>query len=82
MAEGGFSIEGEARIEVARWMTVRSALKLEIHGFTRRGRPARILANDITGENHRTREAAYNALNKKIAETLGPDFDKPLQPLQ
>jgi hypothetical protein len=44
----------------------------------RHGKSARVLANEITGNNHAKKEAAYTALNKKIADALGPDFDKPL----
>lgn len=65
-------------IETARLLTVRSALKLEVHGFKRRGRSARVLANEITGRELRTARAAYTALNQYIVNLLGPDFDKPL----
>jgi hypothetical protein len=49
-----------------------------MHGLMRRGRSARVLANEITGENHRTRVEAYKALNKKIVNEIGPDFDRPI----
>jgi hypothetical protein len=79
MADGGFIIEGEDRIERARWLTVRMALKLEMHGLPRsRGPSARQLANEITGEDHKTRKAAYKALNKKIVDEIGPEFDRPI----
>lgn len=71
-------ITGAANIEVARWLTVRSALKLETRGMRRSGKSARQLANDITGENHRTAVKAYGALNALIAETLGDSFNRPL----
>jgi hypothetical protein len=72
-------ITGPGNIEHARWLTVRSALKLETRGLKRHGRSARILANEITGQNHRTAIAAYGALNERITETLGAGFDKPLR---
>ena len=77
--ESAITITGADRIETARWLTVRSALKLETRGMRRsRGPSARQLANDITGENHRTAVKAYQALNAKIVETLGQQFDRPL----
>ena len=71
-------IETPGAIEGARWLTVRGALKLETRGLKRRGRSARVLANEITGENHRTAVAAYTALNARIVAVMGPDFNKPL----
>lgn len=75
---GGFTITGADRIEVARWMAVRSALQLETHGLKRHGRSARVLANEITGSTARTAKAAYGPLNRKIVDRLGADFDRPL----
>jgi hypothetical protein len=75
---GVIVITGADRIETARWLAVRSALKLETHGLKRRGRSARQLANDITGQNHRTAIKAYAALNDHIVTALGPDFNRPL----
>lgn len=66
------------KIEGARWLAVRSALGLEIKGFTRNGTSARILANRITGQNHARRNAAYTALNAHIVTHLGQQFDRPL----
>jgi hypothetical protein len=78
---GDITITGAARIEQARWLTVRAALKLEIQGLRRsRGRSARQLANEITGRNWRTARQAYAALNTHIAAAMGPAFDKPLLP--
>ena len=71
-------ITGRENIEHARWLAVRGALKLETRGMRRHGRSARQLANDITGENHRTARAAYVALNEHIVNALGPQFDRPL----
>lgn len=71
-------ITGAARIEGARWLAVRSALKLEIAGMKRRGRSARVLANAITGQDHRTARAAYAALDAHITGTLGEQFARPL----
>lgn len=71
-------ITGRENIEWARWLTVRSALKLETRGMKRHGRSARVLANEITGQNHRTARAAYVALNAHIVDTLGPEFNRPL----
>lgn len=73
-------ITGADQIEVARWLTVRQALRLEMKGLTRHGRSARILANEITGQTYRTRAFAYDALNTQIVSVLGPDFDRPLIP--
>lgn len=71
-------ITGSENIERARWLTVRGALKLEIHGLTRRGRSARMLANEITGKNCRTRVEAYEALNDHIVAKMGDGYDRPL----
>jgi hypothetical protein len=73
-------ITGEHSIEVARWLAVRSALKLETHGLKRRGRSARQLANQITGQDHRTAVAAYAALDAHIVSALGENFARPLPP--
>jgi hypothetical protein len=73
-------ITGAEKIEGARWLAVRSALKLEIKGLRRsKGRSARQLANEITGENHRTAVAAYAGLNAHIVKNLGTNFDRPLK---
>jgi hypothetical protein len=67
------------QVTAARWLTVRSALGLEIRtGMTRRGRPVRVLANEITGGGHRSKRAAYGALDVFISERLGEGFAKPL----
>lgn len=71
-------ITGADQIEIARWLAVRSALKLETRGMRRSGKSARQLANDITGGNHRTAVKAYDALNTRIVEALGDDFNRPL----
>ena len=72
-------ITGRKNIEVARWLTVRAALRLETRGLRRsRGRSARQLANEITGQEHRTAVAAYAALNDHIAVVLGDQFSRPL----
>lgn len=73
-------ISGKENVEHARWLAVRSALKLEIMGLSRRGRSARQLANEITGKSHKTREKAYEELNAFIVASFGSDFDKPLDP--
>lgn len=69
------------QIEIGRWLTVRSALKLEIMtGMKRsnRGRPTLVLANEITGIQTKSKKVGYKALDEKIVEALGPDFAKPL----
>jgi hypothetical protein len=72
-------ISGEANVERARWLAVRSALKLETRGLKRSHSPsARVLANQITGQNHRSAVKAYGALNAFIVAELGADFDRPL----
>jgi hypothetical protein len=74
-------ITGPENIEHMRWLTVRSALKLEIKtGMKRsnRGRPTRVLANEISGQACKTKEQAYKALNDKIVEVLGEQFSKEL----
>ena len=77
-----FLITGREDIEHARWLSVRSALKLEIKGLRRsRGSSARQLANKITGQNHHTAKSAYTALNTHIVAVLGEKFDKPLEKL-
>ena len=71
-------ITGAEKIEGARVLAVRSALKLEVMGMKRHGRSARVLANEITGCNWRTAKAAYVALNEHIVKTYGQQFDRPL----
>lgn len=71
MSDSMIVITGAAQIEGARWLAVRSALKLETHGMRRSGRSARQLANEITGVNHRTAVKAYAALDAKIVSDLG-----------
>lgn len=76
---GAIVITGD-KIEGARWLAVRSALSLETKGFRASGgrRSARVLANEITGQNHRTARAAYDALNAHIVAVFGAKFDRPL----
>lgn len=81
-SEDDVVITGERDIEVARVLTVRVALKLEIRGLRRSGRgsrtrSARVLANEITGHNAQTREIAYDLLNAYIVASLGPEFNRP-----
>jgi hypothetical protein len=76
--DGTIVITGPERIEGARILAVRSALKLETKGLKRRGRSARQLANDITGHNNRTAVKAYASLNTYIVEHYGQQFDNPL----
>ena len=72
-------ITGSENIEHERWLAVRSALHLEIRGLHRRGRPARVLANEITGHEYRTKTEAYEALNDHIIKHLGKSFDRTLK---
>ena len=73
-------ITGEERIEIARWLSIRSGLKIEIKTGLKHSHVSMMkLANQITGENCKTKRAAYKALNAKIVETIGSDFDKPLE---
>lgn len=76
---GAIVITGRDKIEGARWLAVRSALGLEMRGFSSSGgrRSARVLANEITGQQHKTRRAAYDALNAHIVAAFGPQFDRP-----
>jgi hypothetical protein len=68
------------QIEVARWLQVRSALKIEIKTGLRHSRGSVLkLANQITGEASTTKVRAYRALNDFIVERLGADFDRPLE---
>lgn len=78
--DGSIMITGRENIERARWLAVRGALSLQVKGFTtQRGRRTpRMLANEITGTDHKTCKAAYAALNAKIVAELGPAFDRPL----
>lgn len=74
-------ITGQKQIEQLRWLTVRSALKIEIMtGMLRsnRGRSTRALANEITGKQARTKREAYDELNKFIVRNLGEEYDRPL----
>jgi hypothetical protein len=80
--DGGVMTSGAEDIERVRWLRVRSALKLEIlTGMKRsnRGRSTLVLANEITGTDHKTKRAAYGALNAHIVSALGASFDRPLQ---
>lgn len=76
------AVTGKDNIEGLRWITVRSALRLEIRsGLKRssRGRPTIVLANEIMGTNFRSKRDAYVALNNKIVEECGSKFDMPLE---
>ena len=70
--DGTIVIIGPERIEGARILAVRSALKLETKGLKRRGRSARQLANDITGHNDRTAKAAYGQTERLRSRELRP----------
>jgi len=74
-------VTGAADIEHVRWLAVRSALKLEISGLRASGRrpSARKLANDITGQDHRSARKAYAALNDHIVTAIGEQFARPLE---
>ena len=77
--DSGTVISGEGRTEVASLLALRGALKLETRGMRRSRRPtARQIANEITGQNHRTAVGAYEALNAHIVEKLGKQYDLPL----
>jgi hypothetical protein len=72
-------ITGADNLRIVRWITLRSALKLEIQtGMKRsnRGRSTLALVNEITGHDDKRKLAAYNRLNSKIVEAGGQD--KPL----
>lgn len=73
-------ITGQDKIETARWLAVRSAFKIELLTGMRHSRQGsmRNLANEISGRNLSNKFASYDALNARIANVLGPDFDKPL----
>jgi hypothetical protein len=76
---GGAMITSPGGIELMRWTTIRSALKIEIiTGMKRsnRGRPTLVLANEIMGTHLKSKRAAYDALNAKIV--LAGGMDKPL----
>lgn len=76
----GIMITGEDNIEMARVLAVRSALRLEIKTGMKmsRGVSTLKLANAITGENAKTKRAAYDALNSHIVSILGESFNRPL----
>lgn len=79
VTSGGIMITGAEDIERVRWLSVRSALKLETLGIKRsRGKSARVLANEITGKNHRLARVAYMELNAHIVKHLGEKFNRPL----
>ena len=74
-------ITGTEAIKHYRWLAIRSALALELHGLTRHhasGRSTRVLANEITGKKSRTTRDAYLALNAHIVSELGEKFNAPL----
>jgi hypothetical protein len=62
--ESAIVITNPESIEMARLIAIRGALKLEVAGMTRRGRSARILANEAMGTNIRTKLATYLAFNE------------------
>lgn len=67
--ENGITVvTGAASIEGARLLAVRSALKLEVSGMKRRGRPARVLANEAMGTNIRTARATYAAFDAWLVQ--------------
>jgi hypothetical protein len=73
-------ITGEEHVRMASILALRGALKLEVRGFTRRGRSARTIAQELLGLPGRpTARTVYVKLNKYVTDRLGPDFDKPLE---
>jgi hypothetical protein len=56
-------ITGADNIEFVRLLAVRGALWLETRGLKRRGRSARVLANEAMGTDIRTKAATYEAFN-------------------
>jgi hypothetical protein len=74
--EPAIVITGKENIQMARYITVRSALKLEVNGLKRRGRSARQIANEIMGTNIPTKRRAYAAFNAWLV-ARGAE-DKPL----
>jgi hypothetical protein len=61
--EQAIVITNPASIEMARLVAIRGALRLEVAGMSRRGRSARVLANEAMGTNIRTKAATYEAFN-------------------
>ena len=69
----------ENNILMARTLTLRSALRLEIKGMKRHVRSARTIAQELLELPGRpSADKVYTALNKYIVDRLGPEFDRPL----
>jgi hypothetical protein len=77
--ENSVVLTGEEQIKNGRLLAIRSALRLETKGLTRRGLSARQLAIRELGLKPSMRtEAVYKALNAHIVSILGDKFDMPL----
>jgi hypothetical protein len=79
--DGGFIIEGEDKIRMARILTLRTALKIEATTPLKmsRGRSARSIAQEFLEMPGRpTAKTVYTKLNAYVVEKLGADFDRPL----
>ena len=58
-----------AQIDAFRLATLRSAVKLEIYGMTRRGRSATVIAKELLGLPRKMpRELVFAALNSAVIE--------------
>jgi len=76
---GGITITGAENIEAASLLALRGALRLEVAGMKRHGRPARVIANERMGTSFRTAARAYPAFDAwLVARYPGRVTSRPL----
>jgi hypothetical protein len=71
-------ITGAENIRKASYLALRSALKLEVKGFKRRGRSARVIANEAMGTRISTSRKTYEAFNTWLVNNYEA-VDRPLE---
>jgi hypothetical protein len=75
--DGMTVITGAENIRIASYLALRGALKLEVKGFKRHGRSARVIANEAMGTKISTSRKTYEAFNKWLVDSYGVQ-DRPL----
>jgi hypothetical protein len=75
----GFIITGAENIEKASLMALRAALKLEVRGMKRRGRPASVIVRERTGSTTRDKAKLYTEFNAWLEDNYGIE-PSPLEP--
>jgi hypothetical protein len=75
---GGITVTGAESIEKVSLIALRGALKLEVKGFRRHGRPASVIANERMGTRIRGKREAYEAFDAWLVKNYGLE-SRPLE---